>query len=271
MTENIKPLFISPTKDAHVIVVMSGKGGVGKSTVSSMLALSLASKGKRVGVLDADFHGPNIPRMLGVEGKRVLADKTGRLLPVEAGDIKVISLALMTDDPDAPVIWRGPLKVQVIKQLLNDVEWGEMDYLVIDLPPGTGDEPLSIAQQIPSADGVVMVTTPQEVALLDVRRALKFTKTLGLNVLGVVENMSGLICPHCGGEIEVFKKGGGERMAGELGVPFLGSVPLDVEVMRAGDEGRLTEAMKKETPGTVAFARVADVIIQMVEGEGGKR
>jgi len=204
----------------HSILVLSGKGGVGKSTVAANLAVSLASRGKQVGLLDVDIHGPSIPQILGLDGMPpgiVQPDREAALLqPVPAMDnLRVMSMGLLLDNRDAAVIWRGPMKYNVIKQFLKDVDWGDLDYLIVDSPPGTGDEPLSIAQLLGSATGAVIVTTPQELAISDVRKCVTFCRKLELPVLGVVENMSGFVCPSCGQRSDIFKCGGGEKMAAE--------------------------------------------------------
>jgi ATP-binding protein involved in chromosome partitioning len=222
----------------HRIMVMSGKGGVGKSTVAVNLAMGLALEGNRVGILDADLHGPNIPKMLGLEREQILASPEGMIPPEIPPGVKVLSMGFLLGDPDSPVVWRGPLKHGVIRQFLAEAAWGELDYLVVDLPPGTGDEPLSVAQTIKGDAGSVIVTTPQEVALLDSRKAVTFSRLLEIPVLGIVENMSGFQCPHCGRAIDLFKTGGGEKAARELGVPFLGRIPIDPEIVTACDEGK---------------------------------
>lgn len=221
----------------HTIMVLSGKGGVGKSTVAVNLAVALSQAGKQTGLMDIDMHGPSIPRLLGLNGAPVAATKNS-ILPVRYdNNLKVMSIGLLVNNPDEAVIWRGPMKYGVIKQFLRDVEWGALDYLIIDSPPGTGDEPLSVAQLIPNADGAVIVTTPQELAIEDVRRSIQFCRKLNLPVLGVIENMSGFVCPHCGQTTEIFSSGGGKKMADDLKVPFLGSVPLDPEIVASGDKG----------------------------------
>ncbi|MBS3816598.1 MAG: Mrp/NBP35 family ATP-binding protein [Candidatus Thermoplasmatota archaeon] len=220
------------------IVVMSGKGGVGKSTVAANLAFKFASEGKKVGIFDSDFHGPSIPQMLGVKEDILGARDEKNIEPVEVdSNLKVVSMEFLLPDDDSAVIWRGPMKMKAIKQFVEQVNWGDIDYLIIDLPPGTGDEPLSIAQQIPELDGSVIVTTPQEVAVQAVKKSISFSEKLDLGVLGVIENMSGLTCPNCGEEIEVFGSGGGKEMAEKLDVPFLGEIPLDPEIMASGEEG----------------------------------
>lgn len=218
----------------HKIVVMSGKGGVGKSTMSTNIAYGLALKGYTVGILDADIHGPNVALMLGKEGYKAATFKPLELLD---GKLKVVSLSFFLGSSDDPIIWRGPAKIGAIHQFLGDVQWGELDYLVIDLPPGTGDEPLTIAQSIGKADGSVIVTTPQDVSILDSRKSIKFSKLINLPILGIVENMSGFVCPHCGERIDIFKTGGGEKAANDLGVDFLGKVPMNPAIVTAGDSG----------------------------------
>ena len=222
----------------HVIIVLSGKGGVGKSTVSINLASALAAHGRQVGLLDLDIHGPNIPKMLGIEDQRpAVLEKT--MEPVHVtGKLAVMSMAFLLPDTSSPVIWRGPMKMAVIQQFLSDVNWGALDYLIVDLPPGTGDEALSIVQLAPNVQGAVIVTTPQDVAVLDAVKAVKFIEKLELPVIGIIENMSGMICPHCGETIDLFGRGGGKKAAEDLDVPYLGSIPLDPAMVKAGDEGR---------------------------------
>jgi len=220
----------------HKVLVLSGKGGVGKSTVAVNLAIWLATQGKRVGLLDIDIHGPSVPRMLGLLGERVRSGPDG-MLPIELGALSVMSIGFLLGSEDSAVIWRGPRKMGAIKQFLTDVEWGRLDYLVVDTPPGTGDEPLSICQLIEDADGAVIVTTPQEVALTAVRRSIDFCRALSMPVIGVIENMNGYVCPKCGARTEIFRGGGAERMACECRVPFLGRVPIDPALAGACDEG----------------------------------
>lgn len=220
------------------LVVMSGKGGVGKSTVAANLAFKLTDEGKKVGVFDSDFHGPTIPKLMGVKQEGMTADEEEKIRPAEVKpNLKVVSMEFLLPDKDTPVIWRGPMKMKVINQFLDDVEWGDIDYLIIDLPPGTGDEPLSIAQQIPDNDGAVIVTTPQEVSVRAVKKSVNFARKLDMDVIGVVENMSSFRCPHCGERIEMFGEGGGEDMADELGVPFLGRIPWNPDIVKSGETG----------------------------------
>jgi ATP-binding protein involved in chromosome partitioning len=250
----------------HVIMILSGKGGVGKSTVSVNLAYALSSHGKNVGLLDLDFHGPNIPKMLGIEDERpaVLAKA---IEPVHVtGNLAVMSMAFLLPDTSTPVVWRGPMKMGAIQQFLAEVNWGSLDYLVVDLPPGTGDEALTIAQLAPNVRGAVIVTTPQDVATMDAIKAAKFTEKLGLPVIGVIENMSGLTCPHCKHEIDLFGKGGGKRIADELSVPFLGSIPIDIDMRKAGDEGRPFIIRRGNNPTWEAVDKVMEALIKVIEG-----
>lgn len=243
-------------KIRHKILVMSGKGGVGKSTVAVNLAAALAMEGKRVGLLDVDIHGPSIPTMLHLAEKRLTATH-GKLTPVRAGGlIEVMSIGFLLRECDDSVIWRGPVKMGVIKQFLTEVDWGELDYLIIDSPPGTGDEPLSICQLIGDADGAVVVTTPQEVSAADVRKSIDFCVKLNLPVLGIVENMSGFVCPNCGAVHDILGSGGGERLSEQTGVPFLGRIPIDPEVARSGDDGDVYLAVAGKSPASVAFKSV---------------
>jgi ATP-binding protein involved in chromosome partitioning len=243
------------------LLVFSGKGGVGKSTVAANLALALVRKGNKVGLLDVDIHGPNLAKMLGVEDKK-LDVSSGVIKPVEVKkNLKLVSMSFLLQDPDLPVIWRGPMKMKAIQQFLGDVKWGELDWLVIDSPPGTGDEPLSVAQLIP-ATGAVVVTTPQEVSLMDSRKAVAFARRLNLKVLGIIENMSGMVCPHCGKRIDLFKEGGGQRAALQLGVPFLGKIPLDPEIVTLGDEGKAFIDIHPQSEASQAFMRIVDNIIK---------
>jgi ATP-binding protein involved in chromosome partitioning len=221
----------------HKIVVLSGKGGIGKSTVAVNLAVALMMAGNRVGLLDVDIHGPSIPTMLGLE-HYTLGGSDGEIAPADVDGLKVISIGLFLPSPDDAVIWRGPLKMGAIKQFLKDVAWGDLDVLVIDSPPGTGDEPLSVCQLIGRLDGAVVVTTPQKVAATDVRKSISFCRQLHVPVLGVVENMSGFACPRCGEVTPIFRSGGGRQIADDMRVPFLGSIPVDPKVAEACDSGQ---------------------------------
>ncbi|MEA3240077.1 MAG: Mrp/NBP35 family ATP-binding protein [Pseudomonadota bacterium] len=254
----------------HSIVVMSGKGGVGKSTVAVNLAVSLAQQGLKVGLLDADIHGPNLPKMLGLEQSRLQATEGG-IVPMEfIPGLSVVSMAFLLESVDNPVVWRGPLKHTVIKQFVADVQWGDLDYLVVDLPPGTGDEPLSIGQVLKPVDGSVIVTTPQEVALLDSRKSVVFSQQLDIPVIGIVENMSGMVCPHCGKEIDLFKKGGGESAARELNVPFMGRVPIDPQIVVNGDAGKPYVITFPESQAAQNLKQIADECLSFMEKKDKK-
>lgn len=260
-------------KIKHKIIVMSGKGGVGKSTIAANLAVALG-RDRGVGIVDVDITGPDIPKLLGVEGTKIQGTDAGILPAVTYNDVKVMSMAFFlagrgSDGREAAVIWRGPLKMKAINQMLGEVAWGELDYLIMDLPPGTSDEPLSIAQNIPDADGAVIVTQPQDVSLLDVRKAITFARTLNMPILGIVENMSGLICPHCGKEVDVFKKGGGEAAAKELGLRFLGRLPLDPDIVVGGDAGKPFVIVNPDSAASRAFFDIVDQIKAQLEGKGG--
>ena len=247
----------------HKLMVMSGKGGVGKSSVSVGLAVCLARRGYRVGLLDVDLHGPSLAGMMGAKG---LMDITSdqKVLPKQCSDnLKLVSMQSLMQDADQAVIWRGPAKTGVIRQFVGDVQWGELDYLIIDAPPGTGDEPLSVAQTIPEAKAVV-VTTPQEVALADVRKSISFCRAIQLDVLGLVENMGPFACPCCGETISLFKSGGGEAMAQKIGVAFLGSLPFDGRVVKAFDQGLPLELQASDSAFYDAMVRVADNITALL-------
>ncbi len=244
----------------HKIIIASGKGGVGKSTVSVNLAKALNLKGYRVGVLDADITGPDIPKLLGIEDERLTQGEEG-IEPASAGGIKAASMALVLADRDSPVVWRGPMKMAAIKQFIQEVNWGDLDFLLIDLPPGTSDEPISVLQLIPDLAGAIIVTTPQEVSLLDSRKAVNMVKAMKLPVLGIVENMSGLVCPHCGEAVNIFGAGGGQRMAEEMDVQFLGSIPIDPRVCALGDAG--ISFMEKETTASGSFAKIVERLLEM--------
>lgn len=242
-------------KIKHKIAIISGKGGVGKSTVTVNLATAFAMEGKRVGILDADIHGPSVPRLLGLEGKQVKASPIGAF-PIEGPlGMKIMSIDFFLNEA-SPTIWRGPLKMRAIKQFLTEVVWGELDYLFIDLPPGTGDEPLSIAQLLPDMDGVVIVTMPTQLSSSIVKKAVTFAEHLNMQTIGVVENMSGFICPHCGKKTEIFGSGGGEKMSKEVGVPFLGSIPIDPQVGVDTDKGTPFVLANKDSVATKAFMEV---------------
>lgn len=279
-------------KIKHKIMVLSGKGGVGKSTVSTGLALSLAQQGHKVGILDIDITGPNVPKMMGLDGKRLHVEG-GRIHPAQGHlGVKVISMAFLLDDDDTPVVWRGPIKLGAIQQFIGDVEWGNLDYLVIDFPPGTSDEPLTVAQSLPDIDGMVIVTTPQDVALMDSRKSIGFAESLKVPVLGVVENMSGYTingksAPNStveiagpGGKsistqtddegnfsvvVDIFKKGGGKSTAEEFSVPYLGALPFDPGFVRGGDDGVHRIVSEPEGHSAKAFSEVVAAIQEQID------
>lgn len=246
----------------HKIAVISGKGGVGKSLVTVNLATGLAMNGRvgDVAILDADLTGPCVPKMMGLKGERLNVGPPG-IFPV-TGDVgvKVVSMDFLLPTEDAPVIWRGPLKMSAIRQFIAEVAWGPLEFLLVDLPPGTGDESLSILQLLPEMDGVVIVTIPSEVSQSVVKKAITFARKMGVPIFGVVENMSGMVCPHCGETIEVFSKGGGRRVAEEMGVEFLGSIPLDPRISADSDEGIPFIIKHPESPASKAFMEILEKI-----------
>lgn len=239
--------------------MLSGKGGVGKSTIAVNLAVALALSGKRVGLLDVDVHGPSIPTMLGLERERIQGGPKG-LIPIEIGGLKVMSIGFMLLNQDEPVIWRGPMKMGVIKQFLKDVAWGDLDYLIVDSPPGTGDEPLSVCQLVGRLNGAIIVTTPQIVATVDVRKSVSFCRRLDVPVIGVLENMSGFACPQCGKVTAIFSAGGGRRIAGDMDIPFLGSIPVDPELGRSCDSGRIFIRHYPKTPTALIMNGIVEAV-----------
>ena len=256
-------------KIKHKYLVLSGKGGVGKTTIAVNLALGLSLRGYEVGLLDVDIHGPNVAKMLGVEGQP-LKEQDGKMAPVYVTSrLKVISMSSLLPDQDTPVIWRGPLKMGAIRQFLAEVQWGNLDFLIVDSPPGTGDEPLSVAQLISGIDGAIIVTTPQDVALLDSRKCVNFVKRLKIPVTGIVENMSGFSCPHCGREIDIFKIGGGEKAAGEMGIPFLGRIPLEPKMVESGDSGKPYLLEGEESQAVKSLESIVEAILTPVSGDTG--
>ncbi len=242
------------------ILVMSGKGGVGKSTVAGSIALFLSRKGKKVGLMDVDLHGPSIPNMIRIKGGLNVYNN-GVVEPCKYSEnLSIVSMGIILQDKDAAVIWRGPLKISAIRQFISDITWGELDYLIVDAPPGTGDEPLTVAQNIPDAEALI-VTTPQEVSLADVRKSINFCREVNMKILGVVENMSDFLCPHCGGAVPLFGKGGGAKMAEKMNVPMLGEIPVDPEVVIFSDRGDLESVMeKKDSPLFHAYEDIAEKI-----------
>ncbi|MGB9901508.1 Mrp/NBP35 family ATP-binding protein [Methanothrix sp.] len=242
----------------HKIVIGSGKGGTGKSTISANLAVSLKRRGYTVGILDADITGPDIPKLLGIEDKRLTASSEG-IEPADANGVRVVSMALLLESRDSAVVWRGPMKMAALKQFVFDVNWSDLDFLIVDLPPGTSDEPISVVQLLSGMDGAIVVTTPQDVALLDTRKAVNMFLMMNVRVLGIIENMSGFRCPNCGTVVNIFSRGGGERAAREIGVDFLGSLPLDPRIASMSDMGR---AFVENSDAGEAFEKIVDRLLE---------
>jgi ATP-binding protein involved in chromosome partitioning len=249
-------------KIKHKIAVISGKGGVGKTVTAVNLAIAFAMQGheNRVGLLDADIHGPCVPKMLGMEDEKLKVGPIGAFPALGPLGVKVVSMAFVLAGKEVPVIWRGPLKMRAIEQFLSEIAWGELDFLLIDLPPGTGDEPLSVMKLLPEMDGVVIVTIPSEVSQNVVGKAITFSRQLKVPVIGVVENMSGFVCPECGAETHIFKTGGGEKVAQDYSVPFLGSIPLDPRICEASDLGRPFIMEYPDSPASKAFMEIVEKI-----------
>ncbi len=256
------------SKVKHKIAVISGKGGVGKTLVTVNLAAALAMRGYAVGILDADIHGPCVPKMLGISGSRVSAGPPGIFPAVGPLNIRVISMDFLLPSEETPVIWRGPLKMRAISQFLSDVVWGPLDFLLTDLPPGTGDEPLSIMQLLPDMDGVIIVTIPSEVSQAVVKKAVIFSRQLKIPVIGVIENMSGFVCPKCGAEVDIFGRGGGERISAELGVPFLGRIPIDPRICEDSDAGKPFVIRHPDSAAAKAFMEIVDRIVDFLKVGG---
>ena len=257
--EQIEQLHIKMSKIKHKIAVISGKGGVGKSTITVNLAAAFAKSGHAVGILDADIHGPSVPRLLGLTGQQVQMGPPGAFpVPGPLG-MKVISIDFFLPE-EVPTIWRGPLKMGAIRQFLQEIVWGDLDVLFIDLPPGTGDEPLTIAQFLPEMDGVIVVTMPSELSSTIVKKAITFALRLNMPIIGVVENMSGFVCPHCGTKTEIFQSGGGRKIADETGVAFLGSIPIDPKVGVASDQGKPFIIAHEDSAAAKAFTEIVDQV-----------
>ncbi|MGC8817441.1 MAG: Mrp/NBP35 family ATP-binding protein [Candidatus Hadarchaeum sp.] len=260
MQEQERRIKIRMAKIKHKLAILSGKGGVGKSTIAANLAIALARKGYKVGVLDVDIHGPSIPKILGIRGRELATGPPG-IFPAKGPlDIRVVSMDFLLPDDETPVIWRGPMKMGAIRQFLADVAWGNLDFLLIDLPPGTGDEPLSIMQLISDIDGILMITAPSEVSQIVVKRAIGFTRELRVPLVGVIENMSGFVCPKCGAEFDILGIGGGQKISEELGVPFLGKIPIDQRICEDSDRGTPFIIEHAETPAAKAFMQVVDKV-----------
>jgi len=262
-----KMLRTRMNKVKHKIAVISGKGGVGKTVVTVNLAVSLAKKygDGRVGILDSDIHGPCVPKMLGLKGERLQSGPAG-IFPAKGPlGLKTVSMDFLLPNQDTPVIWRGPLKMGAIRQFLSDIVWGELDFLLIDLPPGTGDEPLSVMQLLPEMDGVIIVTIPSEVSQDVVKKAVTFSRQLNIPIIGIIENMSGFICPDCGAEINIFKVGGGQKVSRDLGVPFLGRIPLDPKICADSDKGTPFILQEEQTPASKSFKQIIDKVEGFLE------
>ena len=249
-------------KIRHKIAVISGKGGVGKSTVTVNLAMAFAMHGhvNHVGILDADIHGPSVPKMLGIAGQRLQVGPSGAFPASGPLGIKVVSMDFLLPDENSPVIWRGPLKMTAIRQFLSDIVWGDLDVLLIDLPPGTGDEPLSVAQLLPEMDGVVIVTIPSEVSQIIVKKSAFFARQVGMPIIGIVENMSGFVCPKCGSKADIFQSGGGRKIAEELRIPFLGSIPIDQSVCQDADRGAPFIVEHADSPASKSFMEIVEKV-----------
>jgi ATP-binding protein involved in chromosome partitioning len=245
----------------HKFLVLSGKGGVGKTSVAGNLAIALSKKGAKVGLMDIDLHGPDIPRMLGLKGLvGVSTDK--RMVPKSYSDnLQVVSIESLTQDTDKAVIWRGPLKIRVIRQLISDVHWGRLDYFILDSPPGTGDEPLTVARTIPDARAII-VTTPQEICLADIRKSINFCKTVEMEIFGLIENMSGFVCPHCGKPVDLFGTGGGFRTALAMNIPFLGRIPFDPKMVECADAGESYVDKYPDSEITKAYNQIVAKIMK---------
>ena len=247
------------------LLVMSGKGGVGKSTVAAYLSVGLARKGFQVGLMDVDLHGPSIPRLLGLKGEIVTSPGLNKGIPLSyLPNMEVMSIESLLGDKDTATIWRGPLKIGVIKQFINDIAWSTADYLIIDCPPGTGDEPLTIAQVIPDTRAII-VTTPQEISLADVRKSINFCHQVNMQILGLIENMSGLKCPHCGKTIDLFKTDGGMITAKKAGLTLLGSLPLEPDIVLEGDSGSVAWMDKEDMPYTKSFTKIVDKVADLTK------
>jgi ATP-binding protein involved in chromosome partitioning len=257
-------------KIKHKVAVISGKGGVGKSVITVNLAAAFAMTGHAVGILDADIHGPSVPRLLGLTGHEVKVGPPGAFPVTGPLGMKVMSIDFFLPEERAPTIWRGPLKMRAIRQLLTDVVWGELDILFIDLPPGTGDEALSIAQLLPDIDGVIIVTMPSELSGAVVRKAITFAERMSMPIIGVVENLSGYVCPNCGEKVDIFQAGAGKKIAKEAGVPFLGKIPIDPTVSASSDKGKPFVLENPDSPASKAFAEIVSKVEEYLKARHTK-
>ncbi len=252
-------------KIKHIIIVMSGKGGVGKSTVSANIAMALSMKGFQTGIMDVDITGPNIPKMFDLENEGLDVEDDALIPALVPPSLKVVSMEFLLPDKDSAVIWRGPVKGTAIRQFIEDVKWGDLDYLVVDMPPGTGDEAITIAQLIKKTDGIVLVTTPQDVALMDCRKTVTFSAQCQIPIIGLIENMSGFVCPHCGKTTDIFKSGGGAATAKKYNIQFLGSVPIEPAIVQSGDSGMPIVVAHPDSESAKSFNKIVDKIIKTVE------
>ncbi|MEA3506650.1 MAG: Mrp/NBP35 family ATP-binding protein [Elusimicrobiota bacterium] len=248
------------------LIVLSNKGGVGKSAVSINLARYFSRAGYSTGLFDADLHGPSAIKAMGLENITVKSDGE-KILPIQKENLKVISMASFIKTEDSPLVWRGPMKMKAIKQFAADVKWGELDFIIVDCPPGTGDEPLSVIQLFDNIDGAIVVTTPQDIALLDSRKAVNFLKELKVPVAGIIENMGGFSCPHCGGQIDIFKEGGGKKAADQMGVDYLGKIPIDINVVKAMDTGKDLFEEFPDTPAAAEYKKLGDRLLKNLADE----
>ena len=259
LTENINRI-------KNKILIISGKGGVGKSTVSTNLAYSFALNGNKTGILDVDIHGPSIAKLTGIEGKELTFEIGQKPKPIKIiNNLYVVTIASMLESSDDPIIWRGPMKMKAIKQLLSDIEWPELDYLIVDCPPGTGDEPLSVIQLLKKVDGTIIVSTPQDVAFLDARKTINFSKNLNIPILGIIENMTGFVCPKCGEKTNIFKSGGGEKACKDFNVRLLGRIPIDTDIVDSGDNGKAYVYHYNKKEGAKIYKEISENIIKILE------
>jgi ATP-binding protein involved in chromosome partitioning len=262
-------LRIRMKKIKHKIAIISGKGGVGKTVtaVNMAIAFAMQDQNNRVGLLDADLHGPCVPKMLGMEGQKLRIGPIGAFPALGPLGVKVVSMEFILEDKETPVVWRGPIKRKAIHQFFEEIVWGELDYLLIDLPPGSGDEPLSVLKLLPEMDGVVIVTIPSEVSQVVVGKAITFARQLKVPVIGIVENMSGFVCPECGTETHIFKSGGGKKVSQEFSVPFLGTIPLDPRICLASDLGHSFIMEYPDSPASKAFMKIVEKIKAHIKGK----
>lgn len=251
----------------HKLIVISGKGGVGKSTVAVNVAYGLASQGYKVGILDVDIHGPSIAKMLGIEGKKLVMKAKGEFPePIKVTDnLYALTIATLVDNPDDPIIWRGPIKITVIKQFMQDIQWPQLDYLIVDSPPGTGDEPLSVVQTLKKVDGSIIVSTPQDIALLDARKTIKFSQKMNVPVLGIIENMSTFVCPHCGEKTDIFAGLGIEKAASDFNIDILGKIPIDVNIVKSGDSGKPYLKHHETQASAKEFQKIISKIVEKMK------